>query len=75
MASFKMHSQAQDLFAKDYLILPVYARHHWTLVIICHPGRVVEAGLKGNRSPLLLHLDSLNGTVGHHVAPLIWVTL
>ncbi len=27
-----------DLFAKDFLIIPVNQTLHWTLAIVCHPG-------------------------------------
>ncbi len=62
-----------DLFSKDYIFVPIHGYLHWSLVLICHPGNVVQqedyrppdgADRPGDRaagSPLLLHLDSLDG--------------
>ncbi|EFJ53251.1 hypothetical protein VOLCADRAFT_86350 [Volvox carteri f. nagariensis] len=66
-----------DLFSKDFIFVPIHGTLHWSLVLICHPGNVVqqadhlrppEGGPEGSRdegggagTPLLLHLDSLDG--------------
>ena len=57
-----------DLFSKDYTFVPIHDNMHWSLVLICHPGNVVQQeedyGQPGDRvygSPLLLHLDSMVG--------------
>ncbi|PUZ61256.1 hypothetical protein GQ55_4G261200 [Panicum hallii var. hallii] len=42
-----------DIFEKAYVLLPVHAETHWSLVIICMPTKEDQAG------PIILHLDSL----------------
>ncbi|KAG2605585.1 ubiquitin-like-specific protease 1D [Panicum virgatum] len=42
-----------DIFEKAYMLLPVHAETHWSLVIICMPTKEDQAG------PIILHLDSL----------------
>lgn len=65
-----------DVFAKDFIFVPIHASLHWSLVLICHPGNVGyqlddvrppksadEAGEQqtGAGTPLMLHLDSMDG--------------
>ncbi|RCV21542.1 hypothetical protein SETIT_4G147600v2 [Setaria italica] len=42
-----------DIFEKAYVLLPVHAETHWSLVIICMPAKEDQTG------PIILHLDSL----------------
>ncbi|KAK3129150.1 hypothetical protein QOZ80_6BG0472430 [Eleusine coracana subsp. coracana] len=42
-----------DIFQKAYILLPVHADAHWSLVIICMPAKDDQTG------PIILHLDSL----------------
>ncbi|CAN6201606.1 unnamed protein product [Urochloa humidicola] len=42
-----------DIFEKAYILLPVHAETHWSLVIICMPTKEDQTG------PIILHLDSL----------------
>uniref|UniRef100_A0A0E0LBR1 Ubiquitin-like protease family profile domain-containing protein n=1 Tax=Oryza punctata TaxID=4537 RepID=A0A0E0LBR1_ORYPU len=42
-----------DIFKKAYIIIPVHADAHWSLVIICMPAKEDQSG------PTILHLDSL----------------
>ncbi|KAF8779286.1 hypothetical protein HU200_002967 [Digitaria exilis] len=42
-----------DLFEKAYILLPVHAETHWSLVIVCMPTKDDQTG------PIILHLDSL----------------
>lgn len=42
-----------DIFQKAYILLPVHADTHWSLVIICMPAKEDQSG------PIILHLDSL----------------
>ncbi|XP_062220587.1 ubiquitin-like-specific protease 1D [Phragmites australis] len=44
-----------DIFKKAYIILPVNAKMHWSLIIVCMPAKEIESG------PIMLHLDSLVG--------------
>ncbi|XP_037456860.1 ubiquitin-like-specific protease 1D isoform X2 [Triticum dicoccoides] len=43
-----------DIFQKPYILFPVHADTHWSLVIICMPAKEDQSG------PIILHLDSLN---------------
>ncbi|XP_045815369.1 probable ubiquitin-like-specific protease 2B [Trifolium pratense] len=54
-----------NLFEKDYIFIPVNFKCHWSLIVICYPGEVVnindtepEMSLK---LPCILHMDSFNG--------------
>ncbi|XP_062232929.1 ubiquitin-like-specific protease 1D [Phragmites australis] len=42
-----------DIFQKAYVLLPVHAETHWSLVIVCMPAKEDQTG------PIILHLDSL----------------
>ncbi|CAN6216934.1 unnamed protein product [Urochloa humidicola] len=42
-----------NIFEKAYILLPVHAETHWSLVIICMPTKEDQTG------PVILHLDSL----------------
>ncbi|CAN6164039.1 unnamed protein product [Urochloa humidicola] len=42
-----------NIFEKAYILLPVHAETHWSLVIICMPTKEDQTG------PIILHLDSL----------------
>ncbi|KAL8188961.1 hypothetical protein R6Q57_029481 [Mikania cordata] len=55
-----------NIFEKDYIFVPINFRLHWSLIIICHPGEVVnfrdnklEISLK---VPCILHMDSIKGS-------------
>jgi Ulp1 family protease len=43
-----------DIFEKDYLFIPINDKMHWSLIIVCFPGKF------SNKS-CILHLDSLRG--------------
>ncbi|WVZ91185.1 hypothetical protein U9M48_037389 [Paspalum notatum var. saurae] len=42
-----------NILNKSYIILPIHGAAHWSLVIICIPGKESISG------PIILHLDSL----------------
>ncbi|KAG0514355.1 hypothetical protein BDA96_10G184200 [Sorghum bicolor] len=42
-----------DIFRKAYILMPVHAETHWSLIIICMPAKEHPTG------PIILHLDSL----------------
>ncbi|KAH0466436.1 hypothetical protein IEQ34_003674 [Dendrobium chrysotoxum] len=42
-----------NIFSKAYILLPIHGSSHWSLVIICNPGK------EDNSGTLILHLDSL----------------
>ncbi|XP_066373016.1 ubiquitin-like-specific protease 1D isoform X3 [Miscanthus floridulus] len=42
-----------DIFRKAYILMPVHAETHWSLIIICMPAKEDQIG------PIILHLDSL----------------
>ncbi|KAI5435508.1 hypothetical protein KIW84_022073 [Lathyrus oleraceus] len=53
------------LFEKDYIFIPVNFNLHWSLIVICHPGEVVntidEELDKSLKMPCILHMDSVMG--------------
>ncbi|GMH17396.1 hypothetical protein Nepgr_019237 [Nepenthes gracilis] len=55
-----------DLFAKDYIFIPVNYNLHWSLIVICHPGEVANSEDKNpcesSRVPCILHMDSIRGS-------------
>ncbi|KAL4860066.1 Ubiquitin-like-specific protease 2 [Chlorella vulgaris] len=36
--------QKEDLFAKDFIFVPVHDALHWSLMVVCHPGVVMPPG-------------------------------
>ncbi|CAJ2641114.1 unnamed protein product [Trifolium pratense] len=54
-----------SLFEKDYIFIPVNFNLHWSLIVICHPGELVNYNDKelGNslKVPCILHMDSIKG--------------
>ncbi len=50
--------QGVDIFSKNFLFIPIHEALHWSLVIVCYPGRVVNGKLK---KPSVIHLDSMAG--------------
>ncbi|KAK8465265.1 hypothetical protein PHAVU_009G037600 [Phaseolus vulgaris] len=55
-----------NLFAKDYIFIPVNFNLHWSLIVICHPGEVVNFNDKelhnSLKVPSILHMDSIKGS-------------
>ncbi|KAK9071066.1 hypothetical protein SSX86_009634 [Deinandra increscens subsp. villosa] len=55
-----------NIFQKDYIFIPVNFRLHWSLIIICHPGEVVDFTDDeleiSSKVPCILHLDSIKGS-------------
>ncbi|XP_043711320.1 probable ubiquitin-like-specific protease 2B [Telopea speciosissima] len=55
-----------DLFGKDYIFIPVNFNLHWSLIVICHAGEVVnfkdEDIDKSPKVPCILHMDSIKGS-------------
>ncbi|KAH1098842.1 hypothetical protein J1N35_015763 [Gossypium stocksii] len=64
-----------DIFAKDYIFIPVNYSLHWSLIVICHPGEV--ANFRGKtlmycladdgteyllNVPCILHMNSIRGS-------------
>ncbi|KAI3895815.1 hypothetical protein MKW98_025606 [Papaver atlanticum] len=55
-----------NLFEKDYIFIPINFHHHWSLIIICHPGEVAKS--KGEdvenpvKVPCILHMNSIEGS-------------
>ncbi|KAL1344707.1 hypothetical protein AAHE18_08G065700 [Arachis hypogaea] len=54
------------LFEKDYIFIPVNFNLHWSLIVICHPGEVVNFNDKERdkslKVPCILHMDSIKGS-------------
>lgn len=76
-------TKSVDLFAKDYIFIPVHDSLHWSLCIVCHPGNVGpynpaaqheaycgwgSGKQREHGDPCILHLDSM--TSGHRVSKL-----
>lgn len=38
----KRWTKKVDVFAKQYLLIPICENNHWTLAIVCHPHLVLE---------------------------------
>nr|GEU63609.1 probable ubiquitin-like-specific protease 2B isoform X1 [Tanacetum cinerariifolium] len=55
-----------NIFQMDYIFIPVNFRLHWSLIVICHPGEVVNFADDESESslkvPCILHLDSIKGS-------------
>lgn len=48
-----------DIFEKDYLVIPVNDALHWSLVIVCNPGAIVDTVLqvRKEKEPLVINDD------------------
>lgn len=51
-----LQAQGLDIFAKDFLFVPIHDHLHWSLLVICHPGATWAPGAP---APCMLHLDSM----------------
>ncbi|KAL8162387.1 hypothetical protein V2J09_013876 [Rumex salicifolius] len=55
-----------NFFEKDYVFIPVNYNLHWSLIVLCHPGRVAdiidEKLNESSRVPCILHMDSIRGS-------------
>ena len=60
-----------NIFEKDFVFFPIHGNTHWSLMVLCHPGRVQDENaedgedmpLGARPTPYLLHMDSMAG--GH----------
>lgn len=50
--------QDVDIFAKEFLFVPIHDHLHWSLLVICNPG-ADPSDL--TRTSCMLHMDSLLG--------------
>ncbi|PKA64602.1 Ubiquitin-like-specific protease 1D [Apostasia shenzhenica] len=50
-----------NIFSKAIIFMPIHGSSHWSLVILCFPGR------EGDLGPLILHLDSLGLHHSYHI--------
>ncbi|KAF3334345.1 putative ubiquitin-like-specific protease 2B isoform X4 [Carex littledalei] len=56
-----------NIFDKDFIFIPVNFNLHWSLLVICHPGEIVELRsdvMESPKVPCILHMDSLKGSHG-----------
>jgi Ulp1 protease family, C-terminal catalytic domain len=51
--------QGVDIFAKDWLFVPIHDHLHWSLVLVAHPG--VLPGTDPDREQCIIHFDSMEG--------------
>ncbi|EGC32140.1 hypothetical protein DICPUDRAFT_155939 [Dictyostelium purpureum] len=49
----------EDIFQKDFVFVPINYAAHWSLMIICYPGRVKEYKENDKKRPCMIYLDSL----------------
>jgi Ulp1 family protease len=43
--------QGVDIFAKDFLFIPIHDALHWSLIIVCHPGQLARSSRAGTPQP------------------------
>jgi len=48
-----------DIFKKDFLVIPVNHKFHWSLAIVCFPGAILDHFQEANRECCILGFDSL----------------
>lgn len=56
-----------DLFEKDFIVVPIHCRNHWTLAVICFPGRPTSVGeepTSAESGQYILFFDSLPEVIG-----------
>ncbi len=66
-----MQGRKLDIFSKDVLVFPINGENHWSLMVLYYPGLVrlpVDEGSTDNRTPIMMHLDSLKYHNGYHTA-------
>ena len=52
-----------DIFEKDFLFVPINEATHWSLAVVCWPGRITMPLPSGvGAPPCILYLDSRNGS-------------
>ncbi|KAK9163665.1 hypothetical protein Syun_004567 [Stephania yunnanensis] len=55
-----------SLFEKDYLFIPVNFNLHWSLIVVCHPGEIIDFAdddiSRCPKVPCILHMDSIKGS-------------
>eukprot|EP01083_Nonionella_stella_P285791 972851_1 len=64
----KNWTKKDDIFAKDYVIVPVNQHLHWSLVVICflrNIGRPKRQWDEPTHAPCMIYLDSLKGGRQH----------
>lgn len=53
-------TQKVDIFAKDYVFIPICEKLHWTLAVVCFPGAGRTALRQTEQNvPCILHLNSI----------------
>ena len=67
----KKWTKKVDIFSKDFLIVPVNYKLHWSLGIVCYPGNVMEDNCKTNRRCCILGFDSLRKFRSSHFKEII----
>jgi len=58
-AGVKKWTKNVDIFSKDFLIVPVNYKLHWSLGIVCFPGNVMDENHTTDRRCCILGFDSL----------------
>eukprot|EP00877_Chromochloris_zofingiensis_P014687 jgi/Chrzof1/9472/Cz04g04110.t1 len=69
----KKWTKGVDIFQKDFVFIPIHDALHWSLVVVCHPGEIIAAGVEvddvTSKTPCILHLDSMDG--GHETGSIV----
>ena len=63
-----------DLFEKDYLFIPICENLHWSLLIVCHPGRgLIKSNTIDPKVPgtFMIHLDSMRSHRAYDIGKLV----
>jgi len=55
----KKWTKKVDIFAKDFLVIPVNYKLHWSLAIVCSPGAISENFMTSKKRCSILGFDSL----------------
>jgi len=55
----KKWTKTVDIFTKDFLVVPVNYKLHWSLGIVCFPGAVLDDNKTASRRCCILGFDSL----------------
>ena len=50
---------------KDFILIPIHGKDHWSLAIVTYPGSAVEEGRTSENLPCIIHLDSMGRKSEH----------
>jgi len=50
---------------KDFILIPIHGKDHWSLAIVTYPGSAVKKGRTSENLPCIIHLDSMGRNSAH----------